>query len=100
MKVCLGNYNELRFILKRNENVLEAIISPSISNIKIRWHNEKHLIASLYLENVKGITIEKKNGIEFLCILFEDKLGRDLIVTTKPFHFIILGDISRYLIFH
>lgn len=78
-------YNELRFVLKRNENDLEITISPSISEIKIRFHNEKYLIASLHLEDVKGLTIEKENHSESLRILFEDSLVRDLIVTTKPY---------------
>lgn len=43
-------YNELRFVLIKNENVLEATISPSISEIKVQLHNEKQLIASLHLE--------------------------------------------------
>ncbi|RSK26280.1 hypothetical protein EJF36_05075 [Bacillus sp. HMF5848] len=78
-------YNELRFYLKRNENVLEAIISPAISDIKLRWHNQKHILASLHLEDVKGIKIEKKDGTESLCIMFEDLLVKDLIITTKPY---------------
>jgi hypothetical protein len=78
-------YNELRFELKRNESVLEATIMPSVSDVKLRWHNEKQTFASLQLEDVRGLKIEKKNGIESLCIMFEDSLVRDLFIITKPY---------------
>ncbi|RLQ93611.1 hypothetical protein [Falsibacillus albus] len=32
-------YNQLRFVLKRNESVLEAEIMPSVSDVKLRLHN-------------------------------------------------------------
>lgn len=45
--------------------------------IKLRWHNEKHIIASLHLEDVRGLTIEKNNGGKSFYIFIEDSLVRD-----------------------
>lgn len=90
-------YNELRFILKRNESVLEATISPLDSQIQLRWHNEIHILASLQLDSIRGltITIDKKDDIESFCVVFEDKLVRNLVITTKPTISIFMGTYSN-----
>ncbi|MFS1515896.1 hypothetical protein V1503_05145 [Bacillus sp. SCS-151] len=77
-------YNKLRFVLKRHDNILEFEISPSISQINLRWKNNNQLLISLTLEDVKGLLIEKKGGYELFRVIFEERVVNDLIITTKP----------------
>ncbi|MDQ0199338.1 hypothetical protein J2S10_002520 [Neobacillus ginsengisoli] len=44
----------------RQNDVLEAIICPSKSDIRLRWHNAKRVLASLHLADVKGLRSKNK----------------------------------------
>ncbi|NQX65654.1 hypothetical protein HQN90_05885 [Paenibacillus alba] len=84
-------YKQWRFILKRETDVLEFDIEPSISYVYMRWHQENKVILELALEEVYGIEIKKQGNSEFILLLFQDERFKTLTLRTKPYISVVWG---------
>ncbi|MEK4760365.1 hypothetical protein MHH85_08910 [Viridibacillus sp. FSL E2-0187] len=87
-------YNESTLVLRRDNEILEVIIEPSINRLRINWRDEKRIRMELDLEEVAGLAITKNNGGESIQVSFNDSLMKDLIVNTKPYISVVWGTLQ------
>ncbi|WP_239614578.1 hypothetical protein [Cohnella mopanensis] len=79
-------YNHLTYMLERANGIIYFELEPGCHSATFIWKDKNDkTIVDLDLRNIKGLEIEKRNGLEFLRFLFhEDQELKDLIIKTKP----------------
>lgn len=85
-------YNNNTYKLCRPNGNLYFEIEPGSHWSRILWKQDEDLLIDLTFERIKRIEIEKRSGMEFLSLYFDEEQGlRTLLIKTKPEISIIWG---------
>ncbi|WP_284640776.1 hypothetical protein [Paenibacillus silviterrae] len=87
-------YKQWRFVLRRQTDVLEFEVEPSISYVYLRWHQENKVLMELSLEEVHGMEIKKQENSEFVLLSFREECLKALTIRTKPYIAIVWGTVK------
>ncbi|MCM3127555.1 hypothetical protein M3625_07325 [Paenibacillus sp. MER 78] len=88
-------YNNNTYKLCRPNGELYFEIEPSHRWSRVVWKQGTASLVDLTLENIKGIDIEKRSGMEFMNFYFDEEQGvRTLLLKTKPAISVIWGTLS------